>query len=80
MYKPMDERKSLTKGQFRVMRIIALIIFTLLVIISYTSSGKTVPRKGQYLRILDRATKYTVRFPAEAFRTLSQLRLGHEYC
>ena len=50
VYKPMDERNSLTKGQFRVMRIIALIIFTMLVIISYTSSGNTVSGKGQHFQ------------------------------
>jgi hypothetical protein len=78
MYKPMDERKSLSYGQFRVMRIIALIIFTLLVIISYTSFGKPAPQKEYRPKLPERATVYTIQLPADASGTMFQIPFTHE--
>lgn len=40
-YKPIDERKRLTSGQFRFMRIVAVIIFVVLLFISFRSDART---------------------------------------
>lgn len=39
-WKPIDERKRLSFGQLRFARIIAVIVFTLLIIVSYSSYGR----------------------------------------
>jgi hypothetical protein len=59
MYKPMKERKTLTAGQFRLLRFVAFIIFTLLLVISYTGYARPAAQSHPYFGEKKRANYTT---------------------